>query len=541
MTYGSGTLSRGLPPRGAGRACLVPSGAGRAGRGLVLFLGLTLGLALGLGAAPARAAGQDPRLARALKDLATHAEQERQAWQSPGLAVAVTKGEEIVYLHGFGQRSLGGPPVDGDTVFQIGSLSKAFTATLVARLVDEGRLKWTDRVIDRLPAFRMWDPWVTREFRITDLLAQRSGLPEHAGDNLSMLGYDRKELMHRMAFLEPATSFRLEYAYQNLPFLWAAALVEERTGISWENQLEKNLFPLLGMKHATTTLAGFRASPNVAQGYILDAKDGTRSTLPPDSPYQNWCYLLGPAGGINASARDMAHWAIVQANPGSRPADRILKKESLEFLQAPQTPIPGTKQGYRHSYALGWVRTEFSPYPLVWHTGGTLLFSTAVAVMPAEKLGIVILSNCAGSDLPLTLVFRFFTMWRDGRSPDFCSEALNAARRKREKAREKEAARPPGRINPPLSPAAYVGVYHNQGYGDFRVKSAPRSTLTYELGALPATGRLVPVDRDLFRLDLPDLGDFGEAAFELDAEGVAQAVRLSNCEDAGQGHFIRVK
>ena len=161
------------------------------------------------------------------------AKNELNDWGVPGMAVAVVKDGKIVFAKGYGVKKAGGSdPVTADTVFQIGSTSKAFTTALVAMEVDSGRMKWNDPVIDYVPDFQMKDPWVTKEFTITDSLAQRSGLPDHWGTELGGLGYSRTEMIHALRYVEPATSFRTTYMYQNAPFLVAAAAIENTSGKS---------------------------------------------------------------------------------------------------------------------------------------------------------------------------------------------------------------------------------------------------------------------------------------------------------------------
>ena len=195
----------------------------------------------GISAYPAYTVQQSPgsftpvELNGTLATFDTYAETARQRWNVPGMAVAIVKDEKIVFAKGYGVKTAGGSdPVTTDSVFQIGSTTKAFTAALVAMEVDSGRMNWNDPVIRYVPDFQMKDPWVTKEFTLTDSLAQRSGLDEKWGQDLSTLGYNRSEMIHALRYAEPVTSFRSQYKYQNIPFMVAAAAVENTSGKSWE-------------------------------------------------------------------------------------------------------------------------------------------------------------------------------------------------------------------------------------------------------------------------------------------------------------------
>ena len=169
-----------------------------------------------------------------LTQLEAYAENSRQKWGVPGMAIAVVQNDQVIYVKGFGVKRMGGADsVDPNTVFQIGSTSKAFTAALVAMQVDAGKVKWTDRVIEHVPGFAMYDPWVTREFQVRDLMAQHSGQPAYAGDGLALLGFSADDIVAKMRFLKPVSSFRSEFAYVNNLFLVAADLVHRSSGISW--------------------------------------------------------------------------------------------------------------------------------------------------------------------------------------------------------------------------------------------------------------------------------------------------------------------
>src|SRR5207249_3515132 len=186
----------------------------------------------------------------------------------PGVSIAIVENGRTVLAKGYGIRKLGRPEqVDRDTIFRTGSTGKAFTVAALATLVDRGKIKWDDKVIDHMPDFRMWDPWVTREMTIRDLLVHRSGLGLGAGDLLFVPNSDlsRKETVRRIRYLKPATSFRSGYAYDNILYMAAGQLIEEVSGETWEQYIRRHVFAPLGMNHSTDTDAEFMANPDHAR------------------------------------------------------------------------------------------------------------------------------------------------------------------------------------------------------------------------------------------------------------------------------------
>lgn len=172
----------------------------------------------------------------------------------PGLAIGIVAGDKLVYAKGFGVRSKGGAPVDTQTIFQIGSTTKAFLSATMAIAVDRGKLHWDDRVVDLEPDFQMRDPWVTREFRVFDLLAQRSGLPPYANDFFGVLGFDRPALIRSLRYVEPVSSFRTTFAYTNITHILAGLIIAKAAGAAdWNAVLQKDILDPLHMKDTTYT------------------------------------------------------------------------------------------------------------------------------------------------------------------------------------------------------------------------------------------------------------------------------------------------
>jgi len=466
----------------------------------------------------------DAELQTVLQDFEIYAENGRKDWQVPGMAVAIVRGNDTIYMHSFGNRSINGTsPVTNDTIFQIGSTSKAFTTTLVAMQVDKDNIKWDDRVIDHLPEFQMYDPWVTREFMVEDLMAQHSGLPGYSADSLSILGYNRSYIKHAVRYIKPVTSFRSAYAYQNNLFLFAAGLVENKTGKSWEEDVQESIFEVLGMANSTTGMKPFQNESNVASLHIME--DGRVRALPMDWKYLDWVYIYGPAGGINSNIIDMTKWLRLQMNNGAFEGRQLVSEENIRYTHSPKTIIgqnPLTGEGNVY-YCQGWIYHEYNPYPIIWHNGGTSGHHTMVAFIPQSKIGIVVLSNAGYTQLPEALAFRFFDMYFGKPEVDWSAGILSKVK-EAENLTNSSMPKPPATPSPALDLSSYVGNYTNEIYGQINVTSA-EDGLMATAGPVKAEMILKPWDRDIFRISVPDFADnAGFASFQISPEGNASGV-----------------
>ncbi len=364
----------------------------------------------------------DKELQAMLVDFEEYAEKSMRDWETPGMAVTIVQGDDIVYTKAFGVKTHeGDDPVTTDTIFQIGSTSKAFTAALIAMLVDEGKVGWKDPVIEHLPDFEMYDPWVTREFMVEDLMAQRSGMPSHAIDGLVLFGFDRDHVRHALRYVKPISSFRSEFAYQNNLFLAASELIEKHTGKNWEENIKERIFEPLGMSDSSMDMKSFQEGKDTTS---LHHRLGDKIiTLPENWPYLSWTYVYAPAGGINSNIIDMAKWLKFQVNSGVFDGRRLLSQENMDFMHTPKT-IAALSLGRKEYYCEAWVYRENVPYPIVWHNGGTTGCKTMVAIVPEAKVGVVVLSNLIDSMLPEALAFRFFDRYLEGPDVDWSTQML---------------------------------------------------------------------------------------------------------------------
>ena len=507
------------------------------------YLTVLVVLAIFLFAADVHAEAPRPsekKLRTILSQFEQYAEKTMRDWGVPGMAVAIVRDGKVIYANGFGVKKLGDPdPVDPRTVFQIGSVSKGFTAALVAMLADEGKLDWKDRVIDHLPDFQMCDPWVTREFLIEDLMAQHSGMQEQAASALPLVGFDAEHVICSLRYIEPVSSFRSEYAYQNSLFLVAGSLVERYTGKSWAENVQERIFKPLGMKESSTDADGLVNSNNSAylHRHEGDLPDGAIVSIEPDWPYFDWVYKMGPAGGINSTVMDMARWMIMQLNDGSYGGKQIVSKESIDFMRSPKTIMSAPAKGDQLYYCQAWVFNTYQPYPIVWHNGGTFGAHAIVSMMPEAGLGIVVLVNLKDAEAPEALHKKFYDLYFGSPLRDWNRELLDQA------AREGREDLPPQRLASPAPhmPADYyTGDYFNAVYGAVAVRER-EGKLYVEVGPKKIHMPLEPWSAGVFSTSLPDLMAWGGfVRFQGGPEGKADSMTIDLFNQGGAGVFHRV-
>jgi CubicO group peptidase (beta-lactamase class C family) len=328
------------------------------------------------------------------------------AFSVPGVAVGIVKDGKLVFAKGYGVRELGHPErVDADTRFAIGSNTKAFTTAALAILVDEGKLHWDDRVIDYLPDFRMADPYVTREFTVRDLLTHRSGLGLGAGDLLFVTNTDftRQDVVRALRHLKPVTSFRSQFAYDNLLYVVAGEVVAVASGKSWEDFVSTRVLAPLGMSDCAVSVDRLQVKTNIAAPHSL--VEGKLTTVAPLG-----LALVAPAGAIQCSINGMAKWVSAQLARG-KAADgtTVFSAAQSEEMWTPQTIlVPGGKEAeltrtHFMAYGLGWGLQDFDGYKRVFHNGGVPGMVTHVSLIPELNLGVVVLTN-QQEDLALSAI-----------------------------------------------------------------------------------------------------------------------------------------
>ncbi len=413
-----------------------------------------------------------------LKEIDAYAEKTRTDWNVPGIAIAIVKDDKVVFAKGYGVRQLTKPEkVDENTLFAIASNSKAFTTASLAILVDEKKLDWDDKVIKYLPEFQMYDPYITREITVRDLVTHRSGLDTFSGDLLWYeTNYSADEILRRMRFLKPTSSFRSKFGYQNLMFVAAGKVIEKVSGKSWSEFVTARILQPLGMARTTTS--------------IKDLKDNY--SMPHNESGGRLRVLhLGnvdaavAVGGLNSSVADVAKWLRLQLGKGKFDGKKIFSERQSGEMWSAQTilgvnpfPAKDAPTQFFSAYGLGWFLNDYRGRKVVSHGGGLDGMISQTAMMPSENLGLVVLTN-SETGVNTIMQNKIFDVFLDAPKRDWSAERLERA--KQNKLRQVEAdkkldAQRIANTKTSLSLKDYAGNYTDQLYGD--------ATITEENGKL---------------------------------------------------------
>src|ERR1700736_190764 len=344
------------------------------------------------------------RMNQAVREVQKLCEIEIEQGAVPGLAIAVVFQDKVVYAAGFGVRDVNTQePVNADTVFQLASLSKPVGSTVVAELVGEGKISWDSRISDLDTEFTMYDPWVTREITIRDFYAHRSGLPDHTGDLLEDLGFTRGEILHRLRYQKPDSSFRSHYAYTNFGITEAAVAAAKVYNIAWEDASEQKLYRPLGMDSTSSRYADFVARTNKALGHVQANGNWVQKYKRDPDPES-------PAGGVSSSVNDLAKWMRLQLANGQFDGRQIVDEKALSVTRSPQM-LTGFNplNGLPTFYGLGWnVSYDEEGRLRLGHSGAFALgAATTVLLVPSEHLGVVVLTNAYPVGVAEGLAFTF--------------------------------------------------------------------------------------------------------------------------------------
>lgn len=421
----------------------------------------------------------------------------------PGMAVAVVHGGKTLYAKGFGIKDAGkgdnpDNKVNADTVFQLASISKSIGATVVAHEVTEGAITWDTPVVTKLPGFALMDPYVTANVSVADLYSHRSGLPDHAGDALEDLGYDRQQVLEHLKYL-PLAPFRISYAYTNFGVTTAASAVAAAAGKSWEDLSDEALYRPLGMTSTSSRFADFLARPNHAVNHIkVGDKWEARFQRDPDPQT--------PAGGVSSSVNDMARWLTMLLGNGVFNGQRITSPEALLPAYTPQVISVSAKNPKARASTYGYgfnVSVSSSGRTQYSHSGAFGLgAATTFVVLPSADVAIVALTNAAPYGIPEALAAQFMDLVQYGQVredwPQLYRQQLAPMNN------------PDGSLvgkQPPVSPAPakplveYVGVYVNDYWGPATVTERD-GKLQLALGPKNQTFDLTHWDGDIFTFPL---------------------------------------
>ncbi len=458
----------------------------------------------------------------------------------PGIAIAIVADDQVAYLQGFGVRDAAATdPIDVDTIFQLASVSKPIASTVVAGLVSDGIVNWDDRLSDLLPGFALADPWVTANVTLRDMFSHRSGLPDHGGDLIEDLGYDREEMLQRLRYLIHGGEFRRTYAYTNFGLTAAAVAAATAAESTWEDVSESRLYEPLGMTRTSSRFIDFESDENHARTHVQDA-DGNwvdRYVRQPDPQ--------SPAGGVSSTARDMATWMRLQLQNGTLDDQSIIAAEPLAETHLPHivssAPDDPTLQqaGF---YGLGWnVSYSNANEVRLSHSGAFALgASTVVNLLPAHGLGVVVLTNAAPIGVPESVALTAIDLIMLG-APRFDYFPILGPIIKESVAPQYDAVT--GKPNPnlpPLDPRSYVGSYDNDFFGPLVIEEV-NSELAMRLGPQDMTFGLTHFGRDVFTYQPEGENAGGPSAvtFTIGSNGLASAVVVDNLDIHGVGTFVR--
>jgi CubicO group peptidase (beta-lactamase class C family) len=424
----------------------------------------------------------------------------------PGIAIGVIKDGKVVLAKGYGVRAEGSTAqVDADTLFAIGSNTKAFTTAALAILVDEGKIHWDDRVIDYLPDFRMWDPYVTREFRIRDLLTHRSGLGIGAGDLMFVTPTDftRNDLLHALRYLQPVSSFRSRFAYDNLLYVIAGQIIPVVAGQSWEDFVTARILKPLHMDACAVEDTRLSDRSNIAAPHVII--DGKLTKIPPLS-----IPLVAPAGAINCNITGMLKWVNTQLAHGRSPDGiQLFSAAQSAEMWSPQTILStgsNDRLALTHthfaSYGLGWGLEDLDGYKRVSHNGGLPGMVTHVSLVPELNLGVVVLTNQQQVAALEAVSMQIIEAYTNAPRRDWVATSKTNLQKREQRMKEADAASAPpsgnGQAWTPSDLNAYAGTFKDPWRGEATIVLQGNSlNLTFShTDAL--TGPMVPVGFNLF-------------------------------------------
>jgi CubicO group peptidase (beta-lactamase class C family) len=396
------------------------------------------------------------------------------AWEVPGCAVAAVRDGNVVLAAGWGRRDLEADlPVTPDTLFAIGSVTKAFTAATVGTLVDDGLLEWELPLRDYVPGLRLHDPVVTDRVTVVDFLSHRSGLPRH---DLAWIGHpdrSRADMVRRLRFLPLSRDLRQVFQYCNLGYLVAGHVVDVTSGTAWEDYLRSRLLTPLGMGRSNLSVDDMSADPDHATAY--ERRRGVVVPVPARP-----VTAMAPAGAVNSCAADMTRWLLAQLGGGQADGRAVVSPGTVTHQQAAHMVLPEDRTfpaSTRHAYGLGWMIGRYRDHRLVEHGGGIDGFQTECMLLPDDGIGVAVLTNTSSSAMAPVVAYRVLDELLGLEPLDWFSEFKTRFDTVMAGAVEARGARrvvPDASLPRPLD--AYAGEYEHPGYGVLAV--------TVEAGAL---------------------------------------------------------
>lgn len=411
-----------------------------------------------------------------------YVDQSRKQWNVPGLSIAVVKDGKVIFRKGYGTTELGkDSPVDTKTLFANASTTKAMNVAVLGMLVDEGRVKWDDRVTDYLPELILSEPWVTRELRVRDLLIHNTGYPS-TNFLTGIFNESPDQMFYRLRFVKPQYSFRGGFEYQNTFYTVSGKLIERLTGKRWYEVMTEKLFQPLGMT-ATVPRRGLAKTTNMTRPHLL-VRDTIR-VLNYDSDAE-----IGAAGGVWSNADEMAIWMTCMLDSGKYQGKRLLSAKTWTEIFKPQNIFPSDEYPVLSivkpnwlTYGLGWYQIDYRGKKLNFHTGSIEGLTAIVGLMPEEKLGVFIYGNFDHAEVRHALLYKTLDYFALGGNRDWNAEVYSLFQKIRAGEKLKEQTLKASQVKGTTlshSLDAFAGTYTSKLYGTAKV-SVKGSTLWFDL------------------------------------------------------------
>ena len=470
-----------------------------------------------------------------LEGLDAFIEQAMKEYRVPGTSVAVVKDGKIIYLKGHGFRKTGTEErVDENTIFQLASVTKTFTAASVASMVDRDKVNFDEEVVKIIPNFALKDPYPTRYTTPRDLLAHRTGLPAFTGDLFDHLGYTREEVIKKVRYIEPACSFRERANYSNVGYFLAGEVAAYAAGAEWEDVVTENLLKPLGMKRTGFTKTLDKQS-NVASPHAVI--DGQIKTIANSRQL-----VLAPAGAMTSTASDLSHYMIMLLGGGKYDGREVLKEDSVNQMFTPAmvdepgfAELPPISKDTGFDYGLAWGIYYWKNHKILEKGGALDGMRSIVVLVPEIKLGIAILANMNLTVLPEAVRAYVLEQYLGKAGYDMQAEIMQRSKKLESLMGLTNIVKPENPRAASKELGAYAGTYENDLYGRFTLLQ-DGDDLKVEAGPAKYTGTLKHVNYDTFYLKWPIfISAPDEVTFVIDAQG-----SVTEFIDDALGRFKRV-
>ncbi|MDR0485246.1 MAG: serine hydrolase [Elusimicrobiota bacterium] len=458
----------------------------------------------------------------------------KREWGIPGMSVAAVIDGKIVYRKSFGVKdTVLKEPVDNQTIFQIGSCTKAFTSMLAAIFDDRGILSFDDKVIKHLPEFRFSNPILTQEMTLEDLLSQYSGLTPYSQHFMLLFGYTRRQIINSIRYIRMDGNFRQTYGYQNNLFLLAGEIMREASGIAWEQNLNKYILTPLKMQSTTSDLASFINAKNRSYGHYY--RNGSLVPASDKLPYNSWPYIFAPAGGINTNIDDFSKWLLFLTNDGIVNGKRLVSKKNMDRVFSKK--VQNKQQGYY--YCLGWRLSPRDYGDNFWHGGTTDMQGAYISFLRGKNIGAVILMNLNNVPAAESITLSLYDLYFQKDRTDWSRKNLQRSEARR-KSRE-NASKKVEKIIPPQNLKNYTGKYINSLYGIVEVR-LENNQLKFSAGSFKTWLTLTHYNKDSFSaMSIPGWSfKKPEFRFRVDKKSAVTGLFISDMSDGVDSLFKKI-